>query len=191
MEFGVRPALVGVAASSANADLGAAVGAWVAGAMGRALLGQGADLVGFQLERLAGVKYLPETTTMTPESAAEYEAVSDLRERYRLTALRHFLADDDLDLRRCIYCQASPWTHRCTPTKCATKLLRPCRSLAPQTTTTSGIEWRSRSCPSDDRDRSTPSGSAADRASRCVTRRGGVECPVVPIEGVAVAVVPM
>ncbi|MEU5941154.1 hypothetical protein ABZ807_18615 [Micromonospora sp. NPDC047548] len=49
-----------------------------------------------------GVRYLPGTTTMTPESAAEYEAVSDLRERYRLTALRRFLADDDLDLRRCI-----------------------------------------------------------------------------------------
>ncbi|MDI6096990.1 hypothetical protein QLQ12_00010 [Actinoplanes sp. NEAU-A12] len=49
-----------------------------------------------------GVRYLPGTTTMTPESAAEFEAVSDLRERYRLTALRRFLADDDLDLRRCI-----------------------------------------------------------------------------------------
>jgi hypothetical protein len=49
-----------------------------------------------------GIRYLPGTTTMTPESAAEYEAVSDLRERYRLTALRRFLADDDLDLRRCI-----------------------------------------------------------------------------------------
>ncbi|MCI4066335.1 hypothetical protein MRQ36_28795 [Micromonospora sp. R77] len=48
------------------------------------------------------VSYLPGTTTMTPESAAEHEAVSDLRERYRLTALRRFLADDDLDLRRCI-----------------------------------------------------------------------------------------
>lgn len=39
---------------------------------------------------------------MTPEGAAEYEAVSDLRERYRRTALRRFLSDDDLDLRRCI-----------------------------------------------------------------------------------------
>lgn len=48
------------------------------------------------------VRHLPGTMTMTPESAAEYEAVSDLRERYRLTALRRFLADDDLDLRRCI-----------------------------------------------------------------------------------------
>ncbi len=49
-----------------------------------------------------GVRYLPGTTTMTPESAAEYKEVSDLRERYRLTALRRFLADDDLDLHRCI-----------------------------------------------------------------------------------------
>ena len=49
-----------------------------------------------------GFKYRPGTTTMTPESAAEYEAVSDLHERYRHTALRRFLADDDQDLRRCI-----------------------------------------------------------------------------------------
>jgi hypothetical protein len=39
---------------------------------------------------------------MTPESATEFAEASDLRERYRLTALRRFLADDDLDLRRCI-----------------------------------------------------------------------------------------
>jgi hypothetical protein len=49
-----------------------------------------------------GIRYLPGTTTMTPQSAAEHEAISDLRERYRRTALRRFLADDDLDLRRCI-----------------------------------------------------------------------------------------
>jgi hypothetical protein len=49
-----------------------------------------------------GVRYLPGTTTMTPESAAALAEVSDLRERYRRTALRRFLADDDLDLRRCI-----------------------------------------------------------------------------------------
>jgi hypothetical protein len=36
------------------------------------------------------------------ESAAELEAVRDLYERYRHSALRRFLADDDLDLRRCI-----------------------------------------------------------------------------------------
>lgn len=49
-----------------------------------------------------GVRYLPGTTTMTPESAAEFAEAGDLRERYRLTALRRFLADDDLDLRRCV-----------------------------------------------------------------------------------------
>ncbi|MBO4139720.1 hypothetical protein J5U46_06120 [Micromonospora tulbaghiae] len=53
MQFGVRPASVGVAARSAHADLGAAVRAGDASAMGGALLGQGADLVGFQLERFA------------------------------------------------------------------------------------------------------------------------------------------
>ncbi|MFD4206313.1 hypothetical protein ACFWRG_10045 [Micromonospora tulbaghiae] len=53
MQFGVRPASVGVAAGSTHADLGATVRAWEASAMGGALLGQGADLVGFQLERLA------------------------------------------------------------------------------------------------------------------------------------------
>jgi hypothetical protein len=49
-----------------------------------------------------GVKYMPGSKTLTPESAAEYEAVSDLRERYRHTALHRFLTDDDLDMRRCI-----------------------------------------------------------------------------------------
>lgn len=38
-----------------------------------------------------GVRYLPGSRTMTPQSAAEYEAVSDLREQYRYTALRRFL----------------------------------------------------------------------------------------------------
>jgi hypothetical protein len=50
----------------------------------------------------AGIRYLPGTTTMTPESAADFEAVSDLRQRYRVTALRRFPADDDPVLRRCI-----------------------------------------------------------------------------------------
>jgi len=40
--------------------------------------------------------------TSTPEGAAEYQALSDLRERVRYTALRRFLTDDDLDMRRCI-----------------------------------------------------------------------------------------
>ena len=51
MQFGVRPASVRVAAGSAHADLGATLRAWHASAMAGALLGQGADLVGFQLER--------------------------------------------------------------------------------------------------------------------------------------------
>ncbi len=33
---------------------------------------------------------------------AEYEAVSDLRQRYRHTALRRFVTEEDLDARRCI-----------------------------------------------------------------------------------------
>jgi hypothetical protein len=38
----------------------------------------------------------------TAEGLAEYEALIDLRQRYRNTALRRFVTDDDLDLRRCI-----------------------------------------------------------------------------------------
>jgi hypothetical protein len=53
VQFGVRPALVGVAPVSAHADLGAAVCPWIVGTVSRTLLGQGADLVGLQLERLA------------------------------------------------------------------------------------------------------------------------------------------
>jgi hypothetical protein len=48
------------------------------------------------------LSYLPGSSTPTPESVAEYEAVSDLREQYRHTALRRFVAEDDLDVRRCI-----------------------------------------------------------------------------------------
>lgn len=49
-----------------------------------------------------GVSYVPGSRNPTPESAAELEAVRDLYERYRHSALRRFLTDDDLDLRRCI-----------------------------------------------------------------------------------------
>jgi hypothetical protein len=44
----------------------------------------------------------PGADSPTPESVAEHESYSDLRERYRDTALRRFIAEDDLDVRRCI-----------------------------------------------------------------------------------------
>jgi hypothetical protein len=46
--------------------------------------------------------YLPGSDTPTPQSVAEYEAVSDLRQRYRHTVLRRFVTEADLDVRRCI-----------------------------------------------------------------------------------------
>jgi hypothetical protein len=48
------------------------------------------------------LEYVGGSKTPTPESAAEYEAFSDLRQRYRHTALRRFVTEDDLDVRRCI-----------------------------------------------------------------------------------------
>lgn len=48
------------------------------------------------------VTYPAGSDTPTAESLAEYEAFSDLRERYRHTALRRFVAVTDLDARRCI-----------------------------------------------------------------------------------------
>jgi hypothetical protein len=48
------------------------------------------------------LSYLPGSSTPTPESVAEYEAFDDLREQYRHTALRRFVEEDDLDVRRCI-----------------------------------------------------------------------------------------
>ena len=51
---------------------------------------------------LIGVRYLPGTRTLTPESAAERARFRDLDRRYLDTALRRFVTDDDLDLRRCL-----------------------------------------------------------------------------------------
>lgn len=47
-------------------------------------------------------KYPRDSNPPTPESVAEQEALNDLRRRYRHTALRRFVTDDDLDMRRCI-----------------------------------------------------------------------------------------
>lgn len=38
----------------------------------------------------------------TPESQQEYDAVEDLRTRWRQTALQEFVSNEDLDVRRCI-----------------------------------------------------------------------------------------
>jgi hypothetical protein len=46
------------------------------------------------------VSYLPGGDSPTPESVAEHEAHRDLRERYSHTALRRFVDEDSLDVRR-------------------------------------------------------------------------------------------
>lgn len=46
--------------------------------------------------------YLGRSRSPTPESQAEYDAYADLRRQWRETALRVFLATEDLDVRRCI-----------------------------------------------------------------------------------------
>jgi len=46
--------------------------------------------------------YVGGSKTPSPDSAAEYEAFSDLRQRYRCAALRRFVTEQDLDVRRCI-----------------------------------------------------------------------------------------
>jgi hypothetical protein len=46
--------------------------------------------------------YLAGSRSPTPESKATYDAFADLRREWRETALRVFLANDDLDVRRCI-----------------------------------------------------------------------------------------
>lgn len=46
--------------------------------------------------------YRAGSDTPTTQSLAEYEAVSDLRERYHHLALRRFVTEADLDVRRCI-----------------------------------------------------------------------------------------
>jgi hypothetical protein len=48
------------------------------------------------------LSYSAGAKTPTPESVAEYEAFSDLRQRYHHTALHRFVTDEDLDVRRCI-----------------------------------------------------------------------------------------
>jgi hypothetical protein len=48
------------------------------------------------------LRYVGGSSTPTQESAAEYEAFSDLRRRYRYIALRRFVTEQDLDVRRCI-----------------------------------------------------------------------------------------
>jgi hypothetical protein len=46
--------------------------------------------------------YRAGSDTPTTQSLAEYEAVGDLRERYQHLALRRFVTEADLDVRRCI-----------------------------------------------------------------------------------------
>jgi hypothetical protein len=48
------------------------------------------------------LSYVGDSKTPTPESAAEYEAFSDLRQRFDRIALRRFVEEEDLDVRRCI-----------------------------------------------------------------------------------------
>lgn len=48
--------------------------------------------------RYRGVK----ESTVTPESQAEFDAHADLRTRWTAAALREFVANDDLDVRRCL-----------------------------------------------------------------------------------------
>lgn len=51
---------------------------------------------------LIGQRFLPGTRTRTPETVAELAKYHDLDRRYADTALRRFVTDDDLDLRRCL-----------------------------------------------------------------------------------------
>jgi hypothetical protein len=51
---------------------------------------------------LIGQRFLPGTRTPTPETAAELAKYCDLDRRYADAALRRFVTDDDLDLRRCL-----------------------------------------------------------------------------------------
>jgi hypothetical protein len=48
------------------------------------------------------LRYQPGTRILTPESAAERDSYRDLNRRAADAALRRFVTDDDLDLRRCI-----------------------------------------------------------------------------------------
>jgi hypothetical protein len=48
------------------------------------------------------LRYPAGARTPTQESKAEYEAHADLRREWRNTALQVFVANDDLDVRRCI-----------------------------------------------------------------------------------------
>lgn len=48
------------------------------------------------------LSYVGGSKTPTPESVAEYEAFSDLRQRFDRIALRRFVEEEDLDVRRCI-----------------------------------------------------------------------------------------
>lgn len=47
-------------------------------------------------------RHPPGSAPSTPDSAAAQEALAELSRRYRHTALRRFVTDDDLDVRRCI-----------------------------------------------------------------------------------------
>lgn len=78
----VQLALIAYLDSDAAPDVAGAARAWY--------------WTGVSLKRVAG------SSTLTPENPAEYEAVSDLRQRYRRTALRRFVTVEDLDVRRCI-----------------------------------------------------------------------------------------
>ena len=78
----VRLALLGYLADGTAADVAGAARAWY--------------------PTLIGVRYLPGTRTLTSESAAELDRYRDLDRRYLDTALRRFVTDDDLDLRRCL-----------------------------------------------------------------------------------------
>jgi hypothetical protein len=49
-----------------------------------------------------GLRYQPSTKILTPESAAERDSYRDLGRRAADAALRRFVTEDDLDLRRCV-----------------------------------------------------------------------------------------
>ncbi|WP_433717751.1 hypothetical protein ACQP2Y_26595 [Actinoplanes sp. CA-051413] len=49
-----------------------------------------------------GLRYQPGTRILTPESAAERDSYRELSRRTAKAALRRFVDEDDLDLRRCI-----------------------------------------------------------------------------------------
>lgn len=51
---------------------------------------------------LAPLSYRGGSKTPTPESKAEYDAVADLRAQWYETALREFVSNEHLDVRRCI-----------------------------------------------------------------------------------------